>query len=93
MGPVLFFKNIPLTAHIKKVALGLSIVAQWVRNPTNTHEEAVLIPGIARWVKVLALLWLWWAAAAPIQPLVKKLPYATGGAKNKTKQPLVNRIQ
>ena len=32
-----------------------SFVAQRVKNPTNLHEDASLIPGLAQWVKDLAL--------------------------------------
>ena len=32
------------------------IVAQWLTNPTRNHEVEGLIPGLAQWVKDLALL-------------------------------------
>ena len=47
------------------------------------------IPGLAQWVKDLALLWLWCrpAAVAPIGLLAWDPPYATGVAlKSKNKQ-------
>ena len=31
------------------------IVAWWVKNPTNIHEDLGLIPGLAQWAKDLVL--------------------------------------
>ena len=42
--------------HYQKSFLGVSIVAQWVMNPTNIHEDIGLIPGLTQWVKDLLLL-------------------------------------
>ena len=30
-------------------------MAQWLKNPTRNHEVVALIPGLAQWVKGLAL--------------------------------------
>ena len=35
--------------------IGVPIVAQWLTNPTRNHGVADLIPGLAQWVKDLAL--------------------------------------
>ena len=31
------------------------VVAQWVKNPTSLCEDAGLTPGLAQWIKDLAL--------------------------------------
>ena len=40
----------------KSVKTGVPVSAQWLTNPTSIREDAGWIPGLAQWVKDLALL-------------------------------------
>ena len=62
-------------------------------NPTRNREVVGLIPGLAQWVKDLALLWLWHgpAATALIGPLDWEPPYASGTALEKAKRQKINK--
>ena len=42
--------------YIRSGYCGVPVVAQWVMNPKSIHEEEGLIPGLAQWLKDLALL-------------------------------------
>jgi len=41
---------------LKKIHAGVPNVAQWLTNPTSIREGVGSIPGLAQWVKDLALL-------------------------------------
>ena len=40
----------------KSTNLGVPVMAQWLTNPTRNYEVMGWIPGLAQWVKDVALL-------------------------------------
>ena len=75
---------------LKTIPTGSSYHGSVETNLTSIYEDAGSIPGLAQWIKDLALLWLWcrMAAVAPIRPLAWEPPYAMGVAlkRQKTKK-------
>ena len=74
--------------HLLTTEFGAPGVAQQLKDPTSIHEGEGSIPGLPRWVKDLAWLWLWCrpASEALIQPLVQERPSAAGVALKKKKK-------
>ena len=44
-----------LRGEKKKIIRGVPVVVQQVKNPTSIHKDVGWIPGLAQWVKDLAL--------------------------------------
>ena len=61
---------------------GSSLCGAVETNPSRNHEVVGLIPGLAPWIKDLALPWLWYrpAATALIRPLAWEPPCVSGAA-------------
>ena len=86
-------EKLPLPLHLEVTAfkdrrVWSSPYGSVETNPTRNYKVLGSIPGLAQWVRDLALLWLWCrlVATAPIRPLAWEPPYATSIAlKNKIK--------
>ena len=48
-------KGIQIGKEEVKLSLGVPVVAQWLMNPTGSHEHVGSVPGLAQWVKDPAL--------------------------------------
>ena len=52
---VRYFIFSPCNWKQEKYVQGVPVVAKWVKNPTNIHKDAGLIPGLVQWVNDPAL--------------------------------------
>ena len=41
---------------VRSWVVGVPFVAPWVKNPASIHEDVGSFPGLAQWIKDLALL-------------------------------------
>ena len=46
-----YFERIKNVAGYRKLDKGVSVMVQWLTNPTRNHEVESSIPALAQWVK------------------------------------------
>ena len=52
---IYLISSLLFTFSLLKLFPGVPVVAEWLTNPTRIHDNGGLIPGLAQWVKDLAL--------------------------------------